>query len=86
MACVLEASAPKPGNVHPGARFEDATYTDFVASAIAIGPVFRQAGTKRVGQVVLESVRTMRAAVGTNTNLGTILLLAPLAAGPVGVP
>lgn len=86
MACVLEASAPKPGNVHPGASFEDATYADFVASAVAIGPVFRQAGTKRVGQVVLESVHTVRDAVGTNTNLGAILLLAPLAGVPVGVP
>ncbi len=86
MACVLEASAPKPGNVHPGASFDDATYTDFVASAVAIGPVFRQTGAKRVGEVVLEAVRTMRAAVETNTNLGTILLLAPLAAVPAGVP
>ena len=86
MACVLEASAPKPGNVHPGASFEDATFNDFVASAVASWPVFRQAETKPVGQFVLEAVRTTQVAVGTNTNLGTILLLAPLAAVPVRVP
>ena len=37
LACILEASAPKPGNVSPGRPFEDLRYEDFVASAIAIG-------------------------------------------------
>src|SRR2546429_2231343 len=37
LACLLEASAPKPGNVSPGAAFRDATYEDFLASAVAIG-------------------------------------------------
>src|SRR5436189_5752134 len=38
LACLLEASAPKPGNVSPFASFRDATYEDFLASAAAIGP------------------------------------------------
>src|SRR5438034_7198740 len=33
LACLLEASAPKPGNVSPFASFRDATYEDFLASA-----------------------------------------------------
>ena len=35
-ACVLEASAPKPGNVSPGRPFADVGYEDFVVSAEAI--------------------------------------------------
>lgn len=82
LACVLEASAPKPGNVHPAANFRDATYSDFVASAVAIGPVFRQAHAQSVGKTVLDAICSMQSVVRTNTSLGTILLLAPLAAVP----
>ena len=32
VACVLEASARKPGNVHRFADFDDATYVDFMLS------------------------------------------------------
>ena len=39
LACWLELSAPKPGNVHRGADFEDTTFNDFAASAVALGPV-----------------------------------------------
>ncbi len=31
--CLLEATAPKPGNVHRGADFEDLTYVDFLLAA-----------------------------------------------------
>src|SRR2546430_14000954 len=44
LACLLEASAPKPGNVSPFASFRDATYEDFLASAAAIGPALLLAG------------------------------------------
>ena len=30
IACILEATARKPGNVHPWASFEDLTYDDLV--------------------------------------------------------
>jgi triphosphoribosyl-dephospho-CoA synthase len=82
LACICEATAAKPGNVHRGADFEDLTYPDLLAAAVAIGPVMEQAATSRVGTVVLEAVRATRAVVGTNANLGTVLLLAPLAAVP----
>lgn len=79
LACVLEATAPKVGNVHPGASFSDMTYGDFLKSALAIAPVFEKASSLSVGELVLESVLDTRADVGINTNLGTVLLFAPIA-------
>ena len=79
LACLWEATVPKPGNVHPGAAFVDTSYDDFVASAKAIGPVFARSDKLTVGQLVLQSVQATRQAVGKNTNLGIILALAPLA-------
>lgn len=79
LACLLEVSAPKPGNVHRGADFEDLTFYDFQTSAVAIGPVFDQAEKYRVGGIVLAALQATQAAVSTNTNLGLTLLMAPLA-------
>jgi triphosphoribosyl-dephospho-CoA synthase len=86
LACVWEVTAPKPGNVHRGANFEDATYMDFVQSAVVVGPILERTRELGVGRAVLEAVRATREAIGTNTNLGTLLLLAPLAAVPGGTP
>jgi len=79
LACVLEAAAPKLGNVHPGARFVDMHFGHFVASAAAVSPLFASAGDSSVGQLVLSAASATRQHVGCNTNLGTLLLLAPLA-------
>ncbi len=78
-ACLMEVLAPKPGNVSRGRDLPGLTYRDFVLSACAIGPAFRRCGSARVGRLVLEGVRATRRHVGTNTNLGILLLLAPLA-------
>jgi triphosphoribosyl-dephospho-CoA synthase len=80
MACVIEATAAKPGNVHRGADFNDMTYFDMLASAVAIGPSMEEAPDQPIGPTVLRAIRATRAAVATNTNLGIVLLLAPLAA------
>ena len=40
LACVLEVSAAKPGNITPAHDFSDTTYADMVRSALALGPVF----------------------------------------------
>jgi triphosphoribosyl-dephospho-CoA synthase len=84
LACLLEATAPKPGNVHRGADFEDLTFIDLAASGVAIG-----AGIDRVlsfdphertlGRMILAAVDAMNAACQSNAYLGTILLIAPLA-------
>ncbi|MFI4873752.1 MAG: triphosphoribosyl-dephospho-CoA synthase [Blastopirellula sp. JB062] len=83
LACLLEVNAPKPGNVHRGADFADLGLNDFAASAVAIGPAFDSAARSRIGRTVLAAIRATRGVVDTNTNLGLVLLLAPLAAAPV---
>jgi len=79
LACLLEASAPKLGNVHPAAHFANMSVVHFLSSAISVGPIFSQAANRSVGRLVLDSVLATRQAVGCNTNLGTLLLVAPLA-------
>jgi triphosphoribosyl-dephospho-CoA synthase len=79
LACLFEASVDKPGNVSPGIGFSDARFEDFAASAVAIGPALRDAGLATVGETIATAVGDTRRLVATNTNLGMILLLAPLA-------
>ena len=85
LACELEAEAEKPGNVTPRRRFPNMEHADFVASARAIAPVMAGAAGRRVGETVLRAIEaTRRAAVvrgaaPANTNVGIVLLLAPLA-------
>ncbi len=80
LACLLEVMAAKPGNVHRGADFEDIGLLDFAVSATAIGPAMDDAPRQGVGAAVLQTARLTQNLVQSNTNLGTILLLAPLAA------
>ncbi len=84
LACRLDVAAPKAGNVHFGQGFDDVSAVDFMRAGRAIADPLSRAGTRGVGRSVLEAVRAMRGQVGSNTHLGTILLLAPLAAA--GVP
>jgi len=82
LACLLEATAPKVGNVHRGADFEGLTFNDFAVSAVAIGPAIECATTTGVGRAVRDAIAATRQCVTTNTNLGMVLLIAPLAAVP----
>ena len=86
LACLWESTAAKPGNVYRGADFEDLTYADFVTSAAVIGPIVDQAPQRGVGATILAGSLATQAAVGTNTNLGMLLLIAPLAVVPDGRP
>jgi triphosphoribosyl-dephospho-CoA synthase len=79
LACVLEVSAEKPGNITPRHDFADTSYEDMLRSAIALGPELGRAGERGVGDTVLAGVRATRRVAGANTNLGIALLLAPLA-------
>jgi triphosphoribosyl-dephospho-CoA synthase len=79
LACLLEAGAPKPGNVTPTAAFHDARYEDYLASAIAIGPAIAAAGAQPLGATIRTAVVATSRWVPSNTNLGIVLLLAPLA-------
>src|SRR5262249_39315561 len=82
LACVLEATARKPGNVHRLQAFENLTYLDFLLSAAAAAPILGRSAELGVGIAVRDAVRETRRFVTTNTNLGIVLLLAPLAAVP----
>jgi triphosphoribosyl-dephospho-CoA synthase len=79
IACLLEAGAPKPGNVSPGRPFKDMKYEDFAASALAIAPVLGQATQRPLGETIRDAIRATRRWTPANTNLGIVLLLSPLA-------
>ena len=79
LACLLEVSAPKPGNVSPGRHFHDTRFEDFLASAVAIGPALAGAGDHALGETIHAAVEATGRWTRSNTNLGIILLLAPLA-------
>ncbi len=77
-ACLAELDALKPGNVHAYAPGHRMAVADFLASAEVSGPPLAAAGA-RVGARVLGGVTATMEAVGQNTNLGILLLCAPLA-------
>jgi triphosphoribosyl-dephospho-CoA synthase len=79
LACLLEVSAPKPGNVSPERHFHDTRYEDFLASAVAIGPALAGAGEHPLGATIRNAVEATLRWTRSNTNLGIVLLLAPLA-------
>jgi triphosphoribosyl-dephospho-CoA synthase len=79
LACLLEVSAPKPGNVAPGRHFADTRYEHFLASAAAIGRAFAAAGTQPLGVTIRRALAATVQWAPANTNLGIVLLLAPLA-------
>ena len=78
LACLWEATAAKPGNIHRAADFADMGFADMTTSAVAIAPPLARA-THGIGPAILAATQAMHRSVGKNTHLGTILLLAPLA-------
>ena len=85
IACGLEVNARKPGNVHRLADLPGLHYVDFLLSATAIAGPLDRAVSDGVGASVVAAVEATRRVVSTNTNLGIVLLLAPLAAVPDGI-
>jgi triphosphoribosyl-dephospho-CoA synthase len=79
LACIWEATARKPGNVHRFRDFADTSYLDFITSAAAMAPVIAVAQQYSVGATVSDIVHRSREVCPRNTNLGIALLLAPLA-------
>jgi triphosphoribosyl-dephospho-CoA synthase len=77
-ACRAELSALKPGNVHAHAGGHTMQVADFETSALAAGPAIADPALG-VGEKILRAASATRDAVGCNTNLGIILLCAPLA-------
>jgi triphosphoribosyl-dephospho-CoA synthase len=80
LACLLEVSGAKPGNITPAHDFSDTTYADMVGSALALGPAFarRRARRRRVGELIMDGVSATARVTDANANLGIVLLFAPL--------
>ncbi len=76
-ACIAELEAVKPGNVHALADGHGMTVQDFLRSAEAAAGVIAQPELS-IGQRILQAIQATQAAVGCNTNLGIVLLCAPL--------
>lgn len=79
-ACIWEVMARKIGNVHPSAHFPGTAATDFLLSAAAINLPFSDRCGRGVGLAIRSAAEATREMVGQNTNLGIILLVAPLVA------
>lgn len=95
LACILEVSAPKPGNVNRLHDFADTKFEHFLSSGVAIGGPVSKAADRGyragkgeinsedigVGGLIKEAV--FEASMwhsGKNTNLGISMLLIPLGA------
>lgn len=76
-ACVLEATAPKAGNVFPGRPFPDLGYADFVAAA-EIASDWLPRAEMPLGDRIRTAVERTLDGSGKNVNLGILLLLGPL--------
>ena len=75
-ACTLEAAAPKFGNVHPTASFDDLEFTDFAAAAKRLADSCLD--ESQVGSIILRAVQGPSTGQHSNINLGIALLIAPL--------
>lgn len=80
-ACLMEVLAPKPGNVHPDGEwnFHNLRVMDFIRSSEAIRRTFADLEKNGLGQLVFNSIIATRKVTSSNTNLGQVLLLVPIA-------
>ncbi|MGR9114572.1 MAG: triphosphoribosyl-dephospho-CoA synthase [Gammaproteobacteria bacterium] len=76
-ACEIELQAFKPGNVSVYADGHDMTAEDFRISARVSAPAICNPEFS-LGEKIFYAVKATREAVGCNTNLGIVLLCAPL--------
>ncbi len=76
-ACEIELQAFKPGNVSVYADGHDMTVSDFrISAAVSSRPLCNL--DYSLGEKVFYAVKATHEAVGCNTNLGIILLCAPI--------
>lgn len=76
-ACELEVRAFKPGNVSVASPGHGMSAELFFLSAQAIAPPITRPGAA-VGERILAAVAATKSVAACNTNLGIVLLLAPL--------
>jgi triphosphoribosyl-dephospho-CoA synthase len=82
-ACITDVRAFKPGNVSLACRGHGMHADDFIASADAMSAVIA-APAAGVGRRILRAIEATRAVVSVNTNLGIVLLCAPLVHAATG--
>lgn len=88
LACELELRAFKPGNVSIHSEGHDMTVEDFRHSARVSAPYLTDVSLG-LGERIHRAILATREAVGCNTNLGIVLLAAPLLGaflGPNPIP
>ncbi len=76
-ACALDVEAFKPGNVGLHGAGHDMEVSDFLRSAEVSAPPLCQSDLT-LGERIYQAVAATRRKVGCNTNLGIVLLAAPL--------
>lgn len=74
---MLDVEALKPGNVSRYAEGHDMQVRDFIRSAELVTPLLCDRD-RSISERILDSVETTMHQVGCNTNLGMILLIAPI--------
>lgn len=84
-ACTLDVAVRKPGNVSQASPGHGMQAAQFIDSAKAAAGALFEPGA-RVGRRIEGAVRASWAAAGCNTNLGIVLLCAPLAAAAESRP
>lgn len=93
LACALDATIPKPGNVSRLGDHKDTTLSMFLVSSIALLPTFIKASEwgwngfnsgiaqtqENLGSLILEGIKETRDlwGISKNTNLGLVLFLVP---------
>ncbi|WP_428565215.1 MAG: triphosphoribosyl-dephospho-CoA synthase [Solidesulfovibrio sp. DCME] len=78
LACIFEVLAEKPGNVTRSKDCARLTLEQFLVSAAAVGPAFAAGDGARVGDIIARAAGDTKRLAGVNTNIGIVLLLAPL--------
>ena len=80
IACCLEVSSFKPGNVHRNREYDDIKYHHFISSGIAFGNIIYEVSqdNKDIGKYIKLAVIESKKWSPTNANLGIIMLHMPI--------
>lgn len=85
LACLLEVTTEKPGNVTPKHDFTDAKFENFLFGSIIISKAVEKAfmdgfkGNFKIGKRIYEFIRELKTYNKTNTHFGIALLFIPIA-------
>ena len=75
--CDVEMESLKPGNVHKYSKSHDMTTKDFFRSSLIVSKYLSQ-NNLSLGKKIINTVMQIQKKIKKNTNLGIILMLAPI--------